>query len=187
MTCFNLLVALVLLHAVLRSMQIIETDRLTLRYFTVRDADALIPILGDAEVMRFSIIGVHTSRQIRQFIEQRLLSYLERGFGLYAVVHKQNQALIGYCGFFVQSIGEHREIEVGYRLAQQYWGRGLATEAGKAVIKYGQTRFNFHRFVCLIDRDNLRSVRVATKLGMKWEKELIYHGLDVAMYSLDCE
>lgn len=81
-------------------MQILETPRLTLRYFTIRDKAALVPILGDAEVMRFSIIGVHDRQQIRQFIEQRLLSYLEWGFGLYAVVHKQDRELIGYCGFF---------------------------------------------------------------------------------------
>lgn len=167
-------------------MQIIETPRLTLRYITVRDANALVPILSDAEVMRYSIVGVHTHKQIRQFIEQRLLSYLERGFGLYALVHKQNKELIGYCGFFIQSIDEHKEVEVGYRLAQKYWGLGLATEAGQAVIQYGQERFNFKRFICLIDPANVRSIRVATKLGMKREKETIYHGIDVSMYSLNC-
>jgi [ribosomal protein S5]-alanine N-acetyltransferase len=168
-------------------MQILETSRLTLRYITARDNQALMRILGDEEVMRFSIIGVHNPRQIKQFIEQRLLSYLEYGFGLYALIHKQNQELIGYCGFFIQSIEEQKEVEVGYRLAQSYWGQGLATEAARAVVEYGQQRFNFQRFVCLIETGNIRSIRVATKLGMKLEKKLIYHGLDVAMYSMNCE
>lgn len=168
-------------------MQILETSRLTLRYITSRDAEALMPILGDAEVMQFSIIGVHSPKQIRQFIEQRLISYMEYGFGLYAVVHKQNQELIGYCGFFIQSIEQQKEVEVGYRLAQKYWGQGLATEAAKAVVEYGQQRFNFQRFVCLIEIENSRSIRVANKLGMTLEKKIIYHGLDVAMYSLNCQ
>ena len=168
-------------------MQILETSRLTLRYITSRDAEALMPILGDREVMRFSIIGVHNYQQIKQFIEQRLLSYLEYGFGLYALVHKQDQKLIGYCGFFIQSIEQQKEVEVGYRLAQKYWGQGLATEAARAILDYGQQRFNFRRFICLIERKNRRSIRVATKLGMKLEKNIIYHGLDVAMYSLNCE
>lgn len=167
-------------------MQILETSRLTLRYITSRDAEALMPILGDAEVMQFSIIGIHSSKQIKQFIEQRLISYLEYGFGLYALVHKQNQELIGYCGFFIQSIEQQKEVEVGYRLAKKYWGQGLATEAAKAVVEYGQQRFNFRRFVCLIEIENNRSIRVAQKLGMKLEKKIIYHGLNVAMYSLDC-
>jgi ribosomal-protein-alanine N-acetyltransferase len=167
-------------------MQILETSRLTLRYITSRDAEALMPILGDAEVMQFSIIGIHSSKQIKQFIEQRLISYLEYGFGLYALVHKQNQELIGYCGFFIQSIEQQKEVEVGYRLAKKYWGQGLATEAAKAVVEYGQQRFNFRRFVCLIEIKNNRSIRVAQKLGMKLEKKIIYHGLNVAMYSLDC-
>lgn len=168
-------------------MQILETSRLTLRYITSRDAEALMPILGDAEVMQFSIIGVHSKKQIKQFIEQRLISYLEYGFGLYAIVHKQNQELIGYCGFFIQSIEQQKEVEVGYRLARKYWGQGLATESAKAVVEYGQQRFNFQRFVCLIETENSRSIRVANKLGMTLEKKIIYHGLDVAMYSLNCQ
>ena len=166
-------------------MQILETSRLTLRYITARDAEALMPILGDVEVMRYSIIGVHDRKQIRRFIEQRLMSYLESGFGLYALIHKREQKFIGYCGFFIQSIEQQREVEIGYRLAKKYWGQGLATEAAQAVLKYGQQRYNFHRFVCLIEPENVRSVRVATKLGMKLEKKLVYHGLNVAMYSLD--
>jgi [ribosomal protein S5]-alanine N-acetyltransferase len=168
-------------------MQILETSRLTLRYITARDAEALMPILGDAEVMQYSIIGVHSKKQIKQFIEQRLISYMEYGFGLYAVVHKQNQELIGYCGFFIQSIEQQKEVEVGYRLAKKYWGQGLATEAAQAVMEYGQQRFNFQRFVCLIETENSRSIRVANKLGMTLEKKIIYHGLDVAMYSLNCQ
>lgn len=168
-------------------MQILETSRLTLRYITSRDAEALMPILGDAEVMQFSIIGVHSKKQIKQFIEQRLISYMEYGFGLYAIVHKQNQELIGYCGFFIQSIEQQKEVEVGYRLARKYWGQGLATEAAKAVVEYGHQRFNFQRFVCLIEIENSRSIRVANKLGMTLEKKIIYHGLDVAMYSLNCQ
>ncbi len=166
-------------------MQIFETSRLTLRYLTTRDKEALIPILGDPEVMHFSIIGVHSQKQIKQFIEQRLLSYLEHGFGLYALVHKQNKELIGYCGFFIQSIEHKNEVEIGYRLAKKYWGQGLGTEAAKAVIEYGQQRFNFKRFICLIEPKNIRSIRVATKLGMKLEKKIVYYGLDVEMYSLN--
>ena len=168
-------------------MQVIETSRLTLRYITIRDAKALKPILGDPEVMRYSIIGVHDRQQIRQFIEQRLLSYLEPGFGLYAVINKRDRELMGYCGFFVQSIEEIKEVEIGYRLATKYWGRGYATEAAKAVLEYGRKKFNFRRFVCLIEPQNTRSLNVAKKLGMKLEKTVIYYGLNVEMYAIDCK
>lgn len=168
-------------------MQIIETSRLRLRYITIRDTKALIPILGDPEVMRYSIIGVHNRPRIRQFIEQRLLSYLECGFGLYAVINKKDEEFMGYCGFFIQSIEHQKEVEIGYRLARKYWGQGYATEAAQAVLKYGRERYNFKRFVCLIDPENTRSINVAKKLGMKLEKNLIYHGLNVEMYSINCE
>ena len=168
-------------------MQIIETSRLKLRYITIRDTKALIPILGDPEVMRYSIIGVHNRPRIRQFIEQRLLSYLECGFGLYAVINREKQEFMGYCGFFIQSIEEQKEVEIGYRLAKKYWGQGYATEAAKAVLKYGRERYNFKRFVCLIDPENTRSINVAKKLDMEFEKKIIYHGLNVEMYSVNCE
>ncbi|BAZ46466.1 putative acetyltransferase [Chondrocystis sp. NIES-4102] len=167
-------------------MQIIETPRLSLRYITISDLEALVPILGDPKVMEFSLLGVHNRQQIRQFIEQRLLSYLETGFGLYAVVYKENQELIGYCGFFIQKVAQQQEVEIGYRLATKYWGQGLATEAAQAVLNYGKQRYNFQRFICLIDPANTRSIRVAQKLGMTLETKLVYHGLDVEMYSLIC-
>ena len=165
-------------------MQILETPRLIVRYFTIRDLDALVAILSDPQVMEFSIFGVHNRQQIRQFIEQRLLSYLDPGFGLYALIHKQDRELIGYCGFFVQKIDERREVEVGYRLATKYWGRGLATEAATHICEYGQKRFNLKRFVCLIEPNNIRSIRVAKKLGMQLEKNTVYHGIEVEVYGV---
>lgn len=167
-------------------MQIIETPRLRLRYIIISDLEALVPILGDPKVMEFSLLGVHNRQQIRQFIEQRLLSYLETGFGLYALIYKENQELIGYCGFFIQKVAQQQEVEIGYRLATKYWGQGLATEAAQAVLNYGKQRYNFQRFICLIDPANTRSIRVAQKLGMTLETMLVYHGLDVEMYSLIC-
>lgn len=168
-------------------MQILETSRLIVRYFTIRDLEALIPILADIQVMEFSILGVHDRQQIRQFIKQRLLSYLELGFGLYALIHKHNQQLAGYCGFFVQPIEACPEVEIGYRLASKYWGQGLATEAAKAICEYGQNKFKFKRFICLIEPNNHRSIRVARKLGMELEKEIIYYGIDVQLYSINYE
>ena len=166
-------------------MQILETPRLVLRYFTIRDLEALVPILGDPQVMKFSIIGVHDRPLIRLFIEQRLLSYLEPGFGLYALIHKQNQELMGYCGFFVQKIDNRKEVEIGYRLAAKYWGQGLATEATQSILEYGREKFNFKRFLCLIEPANKRSIRVATKLGMKLEKKIIYYNKKVNVYSIN--
>ena len=166
-------------------MQILETPRLIVRYFTIRDAEDLMSILGDPQVMEFSILGVHDRQQIRQFLEQRLLSYLDPGFGLYALICKENSELVGYCGFFVQKIKERTEVEIGYRLAKQYWGKGLATEAAQALCQYGRQKFTFERFVCLIDSNNFRSIRVAQKLKMKFEKKIVYYGLDVNVYAIN--
>lgn len=168
---------------IFKLMHILETPRLIIRYFSIRDLEDLFPILGDPQVMEFSILGVHDRHQIRQFIEQRLLSYIDPGFGLYALVNKENKELIGYCGFFIQNIDERKEVEIGYRLAAKYWGKGLATEAAQTIHQYGREKFNFQRFVCLIDPKNIRSIRVAQKLGMKLEKRIVYYGIDVNVYA----
>ena len=135
--------------------------------------------------MEFSILGVHDRQLIRRFLEQRLLSYLDPGFGLYALIYKSNFQLIGYCGFFVQNIDERQEVEIGYRLATKYWGRGLATEAARALYNYGFQKFGLRRFICLIEPHNQRSIRVAIKLGMELEKSIIYYNKDVLVYSIN--
>ena len=162
--------------------QLLETPRLRLRHFVSSDRDSLHSILGDAEVMQFSIRGVHNQKQIREFIDRQLLSYLAPGFGLYAIIHKQNDESIGYCGLLQQSVDGKKEIEIGYRLAKKYWGQGLATEAATAIAKYGREKFGFQRLICIIDPANKRSIRVAEKIGMKFESDTIYRGVSVRIY-----
>ena len=60
---------------------------------------------------------------------------------------------------------------MAYSLARDYWGLGLGTEAAQAILEYGFGRLNLPRLVCLIDGENLASIRVAEKIGMSFEKE----------------
>lgn len=161
-----------------------ETPRLILRKFKPDDLDELIPILGDPEVMRFSRTGAKTPKQTKQFIDRILRYYQQEGFGLYAVNHKKDAKLIGYCGLLIWLIDEQREIEIGYRLARNYWGQGLATEAASAIRDYAK-KFAFDSLIAVIDLDNHRSIRVAKKLGMKYEKDTKDSGMAVQVYRLD--
>ncbi len=164
-------------------MIVAETPRLILRYFTPDDLDALTPILADPEVMRYSISGIKTRSQTEDFITRLLSIYQKYNFGLYAIIYKKNQQLIGFCGLLIWNFEETEEIEIGYRLAREYWGKGLATEAAISVRDYAMNELNIDRLICIIEPENTRSIRVAEKLNMSYEKDAIFHGLNVRIYS----
>ncbi|MBP0017078.1 MAG: GNAT family N-acetyltransferase [Cyanobacteria bacterium SBLK] len=164
---------------------LLETPRLILRKLRANDRDALTRVLGDPEVMQFSVNGTLTEAEIEEFICDRVFSaYDRKGFSFYGVVEKTQQQLIGICGLLAQKIGDRDEIEIGYRLAREYWGRGLATEAATAVRDYGFNKFHFKRLISIIESDNIRSIRVSEKIGMTYEKDTLFHSIPVRIYSL---
>ena len=164
---------------------LIETPRLMIRKLRWRDRDALTHILGDPEVMQFSLGGALSKDEIEAFLRDRVFAgYDRKGFSFYGVVEKTQQNLIGICGLLAQKIGDREEIEIGYRFARPYWGRGLATEAATVVRDYGLKTFHFTRLIAIIEPKNIRSIRVAEKIGMTYEKDSFFHDIPVQIYSL---
>ena len=160
-----------------------ETSRLILRYFTLDDLDDLTLILADAEVMQFSLNGVKTRLQTEEFLYWILNCYQKYHFGLYAIINRSDKLLIGFCGLLVWHFEEQIEIEIAYRLARAYWGKGRGTEAAIAVRDYARNILSIERLICLIQSENMRSIRVAQKLGMHYEKNIVLQGLNVRIYS----
>lgn len=115
----------------------IETQRLILREFQREDLQALAPILADSQVMQFSPTGVLAIAQTQEKIESFIASYKNFGFGKWAVIFKERNELIGYCGIAVERIENRDEREIGYRLEPRFWGKSLATEAAAAAMQYG--------------------------------------------------
>ena len=165
-------------------MLITQTSRLIIRHFQPEDFDALAPILADPKVMRFSSIGRMTRGQTQGFLNVILASYQQRNYGLYAVIYQTNQQLIGFCGLIMQLLDGQQEVEIGYRLAYDYWGKGLATEAAIVVRDYGISTLGFNRLISIIDPHNIRSIRVAQKIGIKYEKDNVYKEIPVKIYCL---
>ncbi len=112
---------------------ICETPRLMLRKIVDEDLDSLLAILGDAEVMRFSVHGPDNRDGVLKFIEATKKRYSRDGVAQWAVILKSSGALIGECGISVQTINETKEYEIGYRFNPQYWKRGFGSEAAVAA------------------------------------------------------
>ena len=77
-----------------------------------------------------------------------------------------------------------QEVEIGYLLAKEYWGRGLATEAAIAIKNYGFQQLNFNRLISLIVPENIASQKVAIKNGMKYEKDTTHAGIKHRVYAI---
>jgi [ribosomal protein S5]-alanine N-acetyltransferase len=150
------------------------TKRLLLRPFHIRDAEPLVRVFGDPEVMRFGD-GVQSKEWIQAWLRTCLEHYYPAwGFGPYAVVERNNPEVIGYCGlFFFPDLGGQAEVEIGYRLARSAWGKGYATEAARAVRDYAFNTLALERLIAIIEPSNLASIRVAEKIGMHYEKDIL--------------
>lgn len=157
-------------------MLVIETARLQLREFVLEDSSALSAVLGDADVMKFGP-GTQSLKQIQDWLADAINQYKLRGFGPWAVIGKNSDTLLGYCGlFYFPDLAGREEIEIGYRFARSHWGRGYATEAAAAVREHAFNQLGIPRLVAMIDPGNTASLRVAEKLGMHYKKEIMFEG-----------
>jgi RimJ/RimL family protein N-acetyltransferase len=134
-------------------------------------------VFSDPQVMRFGD-GVQTKEWVDAWLRTCFERYYQTwGFGPYAVVERQRQAVIGYCGlFFFPDINGQPEVEIGYRLERSAWGRGYATEAARAVRDFAFGDLGMQRLIAIIDPSNTASIRVAEKIGMHHEAEVMLEG-----------
>lgn len=162
---------------------IIETPRLILRYFVAEDLDALAALMANGDFMRFSS-GVFTREQTASFLFDRVIAPACAGLpSQFALIEREENQMIGYCGFFRQVVDGVAEIEIGYRLHPDYWNRGLATEAVRAVRDHAFDVLQLERVISLIHPDNHASRRVTEKNGMSLEKETIFRGFPTLVFS----
>lgn len=155
----------------------LETDRLFLRHFHILDSETMVQVFCDPEVMRFSD-GIKNQEWVHNWLRACLERYYQTwGFGPYAVVEKDSENVIGYCGlFFFPELDGKPEIEIGYRLIQAAWGKGFATEAGRTVRDFAFHTLSIKRLVAIIDPSNVASIHVAEKVGMTYEKDIMLEG-----------
>lgn len=161
----------------------IETSRLLLRQFTCNDLNDIYRIWTDSDVRKYLWDDEVISKEKAETTLNYCIDFFqENGFGIWAIIHKQQDELIGFCGF--RFLDDTPEIELLYGISSQYWGRGLTQEAVKAVIKHGFEEHHFDRIVGLANIENIASWRVMEKAGMNYEKRTLYNNQDVVFYSL---
>lgn len=162
---------------------IIETERLYMREMKQSDLNALSKILQDEDTM-YAYNGSFSNDETQEWLDRQIARYEKYGFGLWAVVLKETDEMIGQCGLTMQPWKEQEVLEVGYLLQRPYWHKGYATEAAKACIDYAFQKLNADEICSIIRDTNTASQNVALRNGMQikdnWVKH--YRGVDMPHY-----
>ena len=155
---------------------ILETDRLLLRQYVEEDAEAFFKLNSDPEVLRFvpdkRLLNVEQARQI--LIDHPIADYRKYGFGRGACILKSTGEQIGFAG--LKYLEELDEVDVAFRLMRTHWGLGLATEAALAAVRFGFTDLDLKRIIGLVMPDNIASVRVLEKAGLRYVETVTFWG-----------
>lgn len=162
---------------------ILETERLNLREMNQADFNSLCSILQDEETM-YAYEGAFSDSEVQEWLDRQLSRYQKWNFGLWAVILKETDEMIGQCGLTMQPWKDTEVLEIGYLFNRSYWHKGYTTEAAKACKKYAFEVLQEDE-VCSIIRDtNIASQNVAVRNGMtitdSWIKH--YRGIDMPHY-----
>ncbi len=161
----------------------VQTERLLLRAWTPADVDALFTILQEKDILRyFPNPNAPERSKVEAYISRHLAHWSQRGFGHWAVITPQDGRLIGWNG--LEYLPELNEVEVAYLLSHQAWGRGYATEAAGAAIRFGFEAKGLEAIIGLVHPDNAASIHVLEKCGLRYADRIELWGLEMLRYRI---
>ena len=159
----------------------IKTNRLEIRRFTEADTEQYVNIMTKPEVYKYLASGTGISRENAIKSIANWESVCESGYGVFAVIEKSSGNVIGHCG--IRPIADGR-IELLYAYDPSVWGKGYATEAGKAVLDYGKENFTLTEIIAMSYPQNKGSVGVIKKLGFEYAGQEEHFGTMLELYTL---
>lgn len=166
----------------------IETERLLLRELLLTDADGMFELDSNPNVHLF--VGNKPVRDISESLDQIIniqQQYKDFGTGRWAVVLKETGEFIGWSGikFIKNEINNHKDFyEIGYRFIERHWGKGYATEAGKAFMDQAFNEMKVDAIYAYADAGNGNSRRILEKLGLRYVNSFEYEGESEVWYEL---
>jgi RimJ/RimL family protein N-acetyltransferase len=151
-------------------MNILETERLSVREITETDAEFILELLNQPSFIRYiGDRGIRSAEDAKKFIENRFReSYRQNGFGLYTIEIKQDRSPIGICGFVKRDFLEFPDV--GFAFLAPFERKGYAFESANAVMKYGKDVLGLKRVLAITVPDNENSIRLLEKLGFRFEE-----------------
>lgn len=162
---------------------VIETERLLLRMFRAEDSETIYKLFNDADVQKhLSPANRRTREQIKVTLKNFVSRWDERGFGVWCVTEKKSAKVIGYCGF--QLFDEMPEIEIIFAFLKNFWGKGFATEAAKACLRFWFEELTSDEIFAASSPKNIAALQVLEKIGMRYVEKSARYQMELVTYSI---
>lgn len=174
--------------------EILETERLRLTIATMADYDDLLALRTDPEVMSCAVNSgpefgsgkIQTPEQVKENLSLSESYYNDYGLGFFCAYEKNTGDFIGQAGLFHWCYKlDQPDVELAYRLFKRYWGKGYGTELAKALIDWGLNIKKLPKIIAPVHPDNIRSVKVLKKVGMKYVGKLDHKGMMLDNYAIE--
>ncbi|GAB4186566.1 MAG: GNAT family N-acetyltransferase [Thermoflexibacter sp.] len=164
----------------MKRQEYIETERTILRHLTIDDAEDFYALNLDKEVLKFTgdqpFENLQTAKNFLNDYDQ----YKKYGVGRFAVIEKATSKFIGWCGLKYNP--ETDEFDIGFRFFRDYWNKGFATETAKRCLDYGFNELGIARIVGRAMKENISSIKVLEKIGMRFKETFDFDGHDGVIY-----
>ena len=164
----------------------LETQRLITRYLSEADIPLWEEFFKDPEAIEFFPLYQNMTHEASaiEWIDRQTARYVNRQYGMQALIEKSTGNLVGQCGLLVKEIDGIPEIEVGYSILKKYWGLGYAAEAARRFIDYAFDNNLVESVISTISPGNVKSIRVAEKNGLTFEKISPWQDMELCVYRL---
>ena len=167
------------------NLNVLETDRLRLRWLSSDDAEFILELLNDPSWLKFiGDKGVRTLQDARSYLSKGPIEmYARVGFGLYLTELKEGKVPIGLCGLIKRDSLE--DVDIGFAFLPRYRAKGYAYESASAVMTYGKNVLGLRRIVAITSPENDASMDLLEKLGLRFESmvKLSQDAAEVCLYA----
>ena len=162
-------------------MQVLETDRLVLRYFHADDVEFVVRLLNEPSfIEHIGDKGVRTAEEANQYLLDGPLDSYERfGYGLNMVELKETGEPIGMCGLVRRENLD--DADIGYAFLEKHWSKGYARESAEAVLNHARETFGLGRIVAIVTPENHSSIKLLEKIGLKFRRTIRMSDDDVEL------
>ncbi|WP_199915441.1 GNAT family N-acetyltransferase [Aquimarina spinulae] len=162
--------------------KILETERLSLREFSLEDSDFVLELVNSPKWLEF--IGdrnVRTQAEAKGFLENNLIqSYKENGFGLWVIVLKETGTSIGMCGLVNRDTLE--DIDIGFAMLPEHLGLGYGYEVANATMNYAKNTLHLDKIVGITNPNNIASIKLLNKIGLRFVKTIELSEKDTVLF-----
>jgi [ribosomal protein S5]-alanine N-acetyltransferase len=155
------------------SLQQLRTPRLLLSRISMSDLDDLVPFYADARVTA-TLGGTRSAEWVSEYLQKQIAHWDEHGFGFWTARDPDTGRFAGRGGLRHAIIEGHTVVEVGYGFAEEFWGRGLATELAREAVRVGFAELELAELACFTLPTNHASRRVMEKVGFRYECDVLY-------------